>query len=113
MRTLTLTIGGTEYTKTWQDWSNALIGAGEFAAADNQFKLEVTAMLEEEYLKKYYRIPLCGTTICELLSFKNSYYTEDYNIMYDFGGLRLMTYNYTDAEWTDFVASMGGTLSYE
>lgn len=111
--TLTLTIGGTEYTKTWQDWSNALIGAGEFAAADNQFKLEVTAMLEEEYLKKYYRIPLCGTTICELLSFKNSYYTEDYNIMYDFGGLRLMTYNYTDAEWTDFVASMGGTLSYE
>ena len=35
------------------------------------------------------------------------------NIMYGVGGLELMTYNYTDAEWTDFVASMGGTLSYE
>ncbi len=111
--TATLTIGGEDITMTWQDWSNALIGSGPYAAADNQFKLEVTAQLEQQYLEKYYRIPLCGTTICELLSFKNSYYTEEYNIMYDFGGLRLMTYNYTDAEWTEFVSSMGGTLSYE
>jgi len=33
--------------------------------------------------------------------------------MYDFGGLRLMSYNYNDAEWSDFVKSQGGTLSYE
>ena len=23
--------------------------------------------------------------------------------MYDFGGMRLMSYNYTDAEWADYV----------
>ena len=27
--------------------------------------------------------------------------------------LRLMTYNYTDAEWDEYVAEEGGTLSYE
>ena len=98
---------------SWQAWSNALVGTGDFASASNETKLEVTAQMEELYLKKYYRIPLCATTICELLSYKNSYYTESYNIMYDFGGLRLMKYNYTDAEWTEFVKDQGGTLNYE
>ena len=41
------------------------------------------------------------------------YYTDEYNIMYGFGELRLMTYNYTDAEWDEYVAEEGGTLSYE
>ncbi|MGM9624894.1 MAG: hypothetical protein ACI3XM_04210, partial [Eubacteriales bacterium] len=113
VETLTLTVDGTEVTKTWKDWSNALIGNGDYANASFDVKLYVTAQMEEQYLKKYYRIPLAGTTSCELLSYKNSYYTEEYNIMYDFGGLRLMTYNYTDAEWTAFVAEQGGTLSYE
>ena len=111
--TLTLTVNGEKVTMTWQEWSNALIGTGVYAAADNQLKLEVTAQMEEAYLKKFYRIPLCGTTVCELLAYKVSYYTEDYNIMYGFGGLELMDYNYSDAEWTEFVASQGGTLNYE
>jgi len=110
---LTLTVEGKKVTMSWQEWSNALIGTGKFASASNETKLAVTAQMEELYLKKYYRIPLCATTICELLSYKNSYYTEDYNIMYDFGGLRLMKYNYTDAEWSDFVKSQGGELKYE
>ena len=78
-----------------------------------QNHLAVTAQLEELYLKKYYRIPVCSTTTCSVLSYKNSYYTEDYNIMYGFGGMRLMSYNYTDAEWDEFVADQGGILSYE
>ena len=110
---LTLNVEGEDVTMSWQEWSNALIGTGKFAASDNKTKLAVTAQLEELYLKKYYRIPFCGTTICSVLSYKNSYYTEDYNIMYGFGGMRLMSYNYTDAEWDAFVADQGGTLSYE
>ncbi len=110
---LTLNVEGEDVTMSWQEWSNALIGTGKFANSDNKTKLAVTASLEELYLEKYYRIPLCGTTICSVLSYKNSYYTEDYNIMYGFGGMRLMTYNYTDAEWDAFVADQGGTLSYE
>jgi oligopeptide transport system substrate-binding protein len=110
---LTLTVDGEEVTMTWQDWSRALIGTGPYAGASNELKLDVTAQMEELYLKKYYRIPLMSTTACFMVSYQLDYYTENYNIMYGFGGLELMTYNYTDAEWADFVASQGGNLSYE
>ena len=76
-------------------------------------KLEITAKMEEEYLKKYYRIPLASTTGPHMLSSQVYYYTEDYNIMYGYGGIRLMTYNYDDAAWEAYIAEQGGTLSYE
>jgi oligopeptide transport system substrate-binding protein len=47
------------------------------------------------------------------MSYQCNQYTQDYNIMYGFGGIELMTFNYTDAEWTAYVAEQGGTLSYE
>lgn len=110
---LTLTVNGEDVTMTWKDWSNSMIGTGAFASADNATKLEITAAMEQLYLEKYYRIPICSMTACEILSYQCSYYTENYNVMYGFGGLELMTYNYTDAEWADFVKDQGGALSYE
>ena len=110
---LTLTVDGEEVTMTWQDWSRSMIGTGKFANVSNDIKLEITAAMEQEFLEFYYRIPLCGTTICSLLSYKADYYTWDYNIMYGFGGLELMTYNYDDAEWAVYVAEQGGTLNYK
>lgn len=110
---LTLVVEGEEVTMTWYEWSNALIGTGPYAGADNKVKLSITAQMEEAWLKLYYRIPLAATTASFMLAYKVSYYTEDYNIMYDFGGMRLMSYNYTDAEWTDYIAECGGTISYE
>ncbi len=111
--TLTLDVDGEQVTMTWQAWSQSMMGVGKYAAASNETKLHITAQMEEAYLQKYYRIPLCSTTVCEMLAYQVDYYTENYNVMYDFGGLRLMKFNYTDAEWADFVASQGGTLSYE
>ena len=111
--TLTLNVNGEDVTMTWQEWSRALIGTGKFTDADFKTKLYITAQMEELYLEKYYRIPLAGTTASSLLSYQLDYYTDEYNIMYDFGGLRLMTYNYSDAEWAEYVAEEGGTLSYE
>ena len=110
---LTLVVEGEEVTMTWYEWSGALIGTGAYATADNKVKLSITAQMEEAWLKLFYRIPLAATTASFMLAYKVSYYTEDYNIMYDFGGMRLMTYNYTDAEWTDYIAECGGTISYE
>ncbi|MBO7659807.1 MAG: hypothetical protein J6T65_10945 [Clostridia bacterium] len=109
----TFVIDGEEVTHTAQWWSNCLTGTGEYANRDNEFKLKLTAQLEEEFLKFYYRIPLANSTACSLLSFKVSYYTEDYNIMYGFGGLRLMNYNYSDAEWDAFVKQNNGELNYQ
>ena len=109
---LTLVVDGKEVTMTWQEWSNSMISGAVYADAPNSLKLEITAMLEEEFLKTYYRIPLCGTTICSLLAYKADNYTDNYHIMYGFGGFNLMTYNYDDAGWADYVASEGGTLNY-
>ena len=111
--TLTLTVNGQEETMTWQQWSKVMAGSEKYAGADFKTKLGILANLEENYLKKYYCIPICGTTICEMLSYQVKYYTEDYNIMYGFGGLRLMDFNYDDAAWEKAVADQGGTISYE
>lgn len=110
---LTLNVNGEDVTMSWKDWSGALIGTGRFTDADFATKLYVTAQMEELYLQKYYRIPLASATNVSLLSYQVDYYTDDYNLMYGFGGLRLMTFNYSDAEWAEYVAEEGGTLSYE
>lgn len=110
---LTINLNGEDVTMTWQDWSRACVGTGAYASADNKIKLQITATMEEKFLEKYYRIPLAGTAVCSMLSYKISYYTDEYNIMYGFGGLELLDYNYTDAEWAEFVASNNGQLSYE
>lgn len=110
---LTLTVDGEEVTMTWQKWSQCMVGTGAYANASFETKLSILAAMEENYLNMVYRIPFATTTSCELMSYKVDYYTEDYNIMYGFGGLQLMKFNYSDAEWADFVASQGGTLNYE
>lgn len=109
---LTLTVEGQEVTMTWQAWSGAMSGTGKFADASNAVKLQILADLEENYLEKYYVIPLASTCVCSMLSYKVGYYTDNYSIMYGFGGMRLMTHNYTDAQWAEFVASQGGRLTY-
>ncbi len=110
---LTLTVDGSPVTMTWQAWSRALMGSGPYARADSTLKLSITAQLEENFLKKYYRIPLASSTVCFMQSYQIQNYTDKYNIMYDFGGLRLMYYHYTDAQWADFVDSYRGTLEYQ
>lgn len=111
--TVTLTVKGKEETMTWQQWSNCMVGTGKYADADFDTKLEITAQLETKFMDKYYCIPLATTCVASLLSYKLNYYTEDYNIMYGFGGLRLAKFNYNDAEWAAYVQGQGGTLNYK
>lgn len=112
----TLTVDGKEVTMTCQEWSNCMISGNAYADASFKTKLSILSQLEEKYLKLYYRIPLCGTTACFMMSYKVDYYTENYNIMYDFGGMRLMQFKYDDEAWAKFVAenkNADGQLSYE
>lgn len=113
VETLTLKVGDEDVTMTWQAWSQSMVGTGPYADADFATKLSILSQMEENYLKFYYRIPLASTTAPVMLSYQLSYYTDEYNIMYAFGGLELTHFNYTDAEWAQFVADQGGTLSYE
>lgn len=110
---LTLKVKGEDVTMSWTEWSRALVGSGPYANEGFDVKLSVLSQMEQLYLEKYYRIPLAGSTACSLLSYQVKYYTEDYNIMYGFGGLELLQYEFDDVEWDAYVASQGGTLSYE
>lgn len=110
---LTLTVNGVEDTMSWQDWSGSMEGTGKYAGADQKTKLQILADIEENFLNKYYCFPLASMTTCEMISYKVNYYTDEYNIMYGFGGLQLMTYNYDDEEWAAYVQSQNGSLSYE
>jgi oligopeptide transport system substrate-binding protein len=109
---LTLTIDGEEVTMSWQAWSQSMSGTGAYANAANETKLAILGALEQHYLELYYCIPIATSTSCSMLSYKLGYYTENYSIMYGFGGMRLLQYNYSDAEWTEYVASQGGELTY-
>ena len=107
--TLTLNIGGSDVTMTWQAWSQSTT-IGVYAKEDMDVKLEVLAKLEAAFLDQYYCIPMYSKTSCTMMSYKVDYFTSNYNIMYGFGGMRLLRYNYTDTEWDTYVAS--GELSY-
>ena len=100
---LTLSVGGESVGMTWQEWSRSMLGSGRYAAAPVSKKLEVCPRLEEAFLSTYYRIPLYSSTEATLLSHQCDYYTDEYNIMYGFGGLRLLSYRYNDGEWASAV----------
>ena len=110
---LTISVNGKAVTKTWQEWSRSLIGNGDYADATVGIKLEITAALERNFLAKYYRIPLATSCAATVLSHQVSYYTDAYNVMYGFGGLELMRYDQTDAQWAKYVESAGGQLFYQ
>ncbi len=110
---LTMTVEGKKVTKTWQDWARSVVGSGSYANAAYGVRLEIVAAMEREFMCKYYRIPMAAGCTAFLQSYQTEYYTDTYNVMYGFGGLELMTYNYTDAQWAEYVAKEGGTLSYE
>ena len=109
---LTITINGEEKTMSYEAWTQSLRGTGEYATAEASIKLTILAELEQGVLEQYHCIPLATSATASMLSYKLSYYTEVYSIMYGFGGTRLLRYNYSDAEWAEFVESEGGNLSY-
>ena len=99
-------------TDTYYNWSMAIAAGGKFTN-DMDARLYVLAAVESAVVKEFQCIPWASETQCSLYSMKQEMGTTDYNIMYGYGGIRHMTYNYTDAEWEKFVADEGGTLSYE
>lgn len=110
---LTLSVGGVEKSMTWQAWARSMTGTGEYSKASAELKLEICTKLEEAFLARYYRIPLLSSSASVLLSYQVSNYTDSYNLMYGFGGFRLLEYHFDDKEWSEYVRSAGGRLRYE
>ncbi len=114
--TLTLDFDGDgtpeERTMTYNQWGVEL-NQGEFASASFDLKNQILAALEYNVLNLYYCIPLYCDASVSLDSKRLKYPTDEYNVMYGFGGLRYLDYTYSDQAWEKYVASNGGTLSYE
>lgn len=107
---------GQELTLTVADWYNSLNGYASAGASYNwknapvEVRLEILAMLEEYGLQQYYVLPTVRGFTASLHTAKSSYVVSSENVMMGFGGIKYMSYNYTDAEWDKFVASHNGDL---
>lgn len=75
-------------------------------------KLALTAALEGAILESYTSIPVNSITSSSLMSYKCEYITYEYNTFMSYGGVRYMSYNFDDTEWTEWVKAHKGTLDY-
>ncbi len=114
VETITIPINGEDRTDTIQNWAKSINPGGEFGADEfADLKLVILSYIESAVLGSYQCIPYGTYTDCSLFSKKIQYATEDYNIMYGYGGIRLMSFNYNDKEWAEFVAGQNGTIDYK
>ena len=72
----------------------------------------ILCAIEGAILEQYTMLPLDDEASASLKGMQIKYYTEQYVYGVGRGGIKYMTYNYTDAEWEEFVASKGGNLNY-
>ncbi len=93
-----------EQAKTF-DW-----GAGKAPA---EARLMILSALEEAAIKESRSVMLISDAGGSFLGAKFSYAVEEDNVFMGYGGLRYIVVNYTDEEWTAYVASQGNDLSTE
>lgn len=109
--TLDIDIDGTVVTKTYYDWFEALY-YGEYAIADAEVRDQILAAMELGLLQKYRDCPFFSPSSAELLSMKIAYPTYEEVFEVGYGGIRCMTYNFTDAEWEEYCAENNYQLNY-
>ena len=116
---MTFTMMGEEYTMSLMDWYNCLNGATGAAhdwsatALEQEDRLPLIAALEEQVLSVYYTVPLYNNFSASMLSYKVDYVTYTYNTFMGYGGIKYMTYNFSDAEWAVEVAAANGEIDYK
>ena len=121
---LTVNHEGQDLTASVWDWTQAINGTEITAkdAAGNEVVLEsmavyhslpILAALENCVLQNYDFIPLTGDNSASLKGMQIEYLLEDEVFPLGRGGIKYMTYNYSDAEWEAFVAEQGGELNYK
>ncbi len=82
--------------------------AAKYAAdykATHTRKLNILSELEAGYVNTWSTLPLYARSSATLTSFKVTYGSEQYIPLMGYGGIRYMTFNFTDSEWSQKVAS--------
>ena len=127
--TLTMPAGdyegaGETITMSVQNWYYCLNGLAETEKqaktynwgegfAPVEARLMILSALEELTIKESRSVMLIADGGGSFLGAKFSYFSEDEHTFMGFGGMRYIEVNYTDAEWTDFVAQNNNDLSAE
>ena len=125
---ITIEVNGRNVTASLYDWASWLNNgqkADDFdktnlaatlgvlvGDAETSFKLKVLAACELAQLQTYSNFPVLYQYENELQSAKVTNGSDEYIQLVGFGGIRYLTFNYTDEEWSKFVTdnSVGGTL---
>ena len=105
-----------ELTMSLINWYYCLNGSGAYdfssAALEEDVRLQLIAALEKEVLKVYYTLPIANYFSASLISYQVDYVTYTYNTFMGYGGVKYMTYNYTDAQWAAECAKVNNQLDY-
>lgn len=109
--TLDIEINGAVETNTYYEWFEKLY-FGEYAIAEADVRNQILASLELNLMLKYRDCPFFSPSSAELLSMKIAYPTYEEVFEVGYGGIRCMTFNYTDAEWADYCAQNDNQLNY-
>ena len=128
VETMEVTIDGVAYTATVWAWTEIMSGEKRTITAadgttmeyscgeadnDPEARLEILAAIENVVLMQYDFIPIMDASSAGLRGQQIKYFTEEYIFGMGRGGIKYYTYNYTDAEWDEYVASQNGTLDYK
>lgn len=92
------------------DGETVIINAG--TEAPLEMRTKILCAIEAAILEQYTMLPLDDDASAALKGKKVQYYTEEYVYGVGRGGIKYMTYNYNDAEWAKYVASLGGVIDY-
>lgn len=111
---------GESYTLSLADWSTALNGtltreSGDtlsFTGRTAEEKLGILAMLEREILEQNITVPLWYVTGASMDSMRIKNALDEYLQLVGYGGIRYMTYTYSDQEWKDFTNNYSKQLDY-
>ena len=120
MLTLTLPADGfdgeaTEMTYSLLDWyyiingidpdGNGKLPDWAFGNAADAVRAKVLAAMEQAIMSQFTTIPMMNQGSVQLRSFQINYGRDNYVFGMGFGGLRYITYNFTDAEWAAYASS--------
>ena len=124
---LEIEIDGVTYSASVMDWYNVMAGnpttikaadgtTKEYSCgnADNEpeTRLHILGALEGAILLNYNFIPMMDESQASLKGQQIEFATEENVFGMGFGGIQYYTYNYSDAEWAEYVASQNNELDY-
>ena len=105
------------YTYNLEQWRLILQGKEGCPVNFKNFpmddQLAALGAVETAILQAYYSVPVFSRYSASLMGYKTDYISYEYNTFMGYGGIRYMSYNFDDAEWSAFVQSKGGELNYK